>query len=489
MFETAELGRTLSKSEYDAKVPALRTELLRLQAELGKTTSPALVLIHGVEGSGKGDALNLLHEWLDARYLHTHAFGPMTEEERQRPEHWRYWMALPPRGRLGLWSGSWYSAPLINHGLHKGSASELERSIARIRQLETMLALDGLTLIKFWFHVPKRQQKRRFDALSDSKFTRWRVTDDDWEQHRRYEPFVRTAARVIEGTSTGEAPWTVIEATDARHRDVMLAEHLIQRLTTALATRESRPARQVPIADIGNPRTILDSLDLDARVEKPQYEATLPLLQGRLNRLSRKVARENKGVILVFEGPDASGKGGAIRRVTRALDARQYRVIPIAAPTPEERSQHYLWRFWRHLPRLGRFTIYDRSWYGRVLVERVEGFADQAEWRRAYQEINEFESQLTSHGIVLVKFWLHVSQDEQLRRFEDRQQKAWKQYKITEEDYRNRAKTPLYELAASEMIDRTSTESAPWALIEANDKRHARLRVLETLCDRLAQAL
>ena len=194
-------------------------------------------------------------------------------------------------------------------------------------------------------------------------------------------------------------------------------------------------------------------------------------------------------MILALEGWDAAGKGGAIRRVTHALDARMYRVIPIAAPTDEERAHHYLWRFWRHLPRLGRITIYDRTWYGRVLVERAEGFASEAEWMRAYKEINEFEEQLTEHGIVLVKYWLHISADEQLERFKERETAPWKQYKITPEDYRNREKMNLYEQAASDMIARTSTEFSPWTLVEANDKRYARIKVLRTLCDRLDAAL
>jgi polyphosphate kinase 2 (PPK2 family) len=212
-------------------------------------------------------------------------------------------------------------------------------------------------------------------------------------------------------------------------------------------------------------------------------------LQGELNRLGRRANRARTGTIVVLEGADAAGKGGAIRRITAALDARQYRVIQIAAPTDEERARHYLWRFWRHLPRLGRFTIYDRSWYGRVLVERVEGLAREAEWMRAYKEINEFEEQLVEHGIVLVKLWLQISDAEQLRRFQEREQTPWKQYKITDEDYRNRAKSHAYEAATNEMIERTSTDYAPWMLISAEDKRSGRVQVLRTLCDRLGAAL
>jgi polyphosphate kinase 2 (PPK2 family) len=235
---------------------------------------------------------------------------------------------------------------------------------------------------------------------------------------------------------------------------------------------------------LGQP-TILSSIDLSAHVDKEAYERELLHLQGRLNRLSRKAQKVGATLLCVFEGPDAAGKGGAIRRITRALDARFYRVIPIAAPTDEERARHYLWRFWRHLPKRGRMVIFDRSWYGRVLVERVEGFASAEDWGRAYNEISEFEELLTEWGIGLVKFWLHIDQAEQERRFRERETTSYKEFKITQEDYRNREKWPLYELAVHEMVERTSNAAAPWTLVAANDKRHARLTVLRTTCDAL----
>ena len=191
----------------------------------------------------------------------------------------------------------------------------------------------------------------------------------------------------------------------------------------------------------------------------------------------------------MFEGLDAAGKGGAIRRVTQALDARQLPRLPVAAPTDEEKAQPYLWRFWRHLPRTGHVAIFDRSWYGRVLVERVEGFASEDEWLRAYGEINDFEEELADDGIVVVKFWLAISKEEQLRRFEEREQSAFKRFKITDEDWRNREKWDEYDDAVNDMVDRTSTPQAPWTLVEAEDKHWARVKVLKTLCDRLTREL
>jgi polyphosphate kinase 2 (PPK2 family) len=193
--------------------------------------------------------------------------------------------------------------------------------------------------------------------------------------------------------------------------------------------------------------------------------------------------------VWVFEGWDAAGKGGAIRRLTSAIDARDYRVIPVSKPTDEEKSQHYLWRFWRHVPRAGRVTIYDRSWYGRVLVERLEGFCRVDEWRRAYGELNDFEMQLAAHGIIVLKFWLQMSKEEQLRRFRHREETDYKRHKINAEDWRNRRKWREYEIAVGDMLALTQHASAPWHLVAADNKRHARLEILKISCQQIAAAL
>ena len=222
---------------------------------------------------------------------------------------------------------------------------------------------------------------------------------------------------------------------------------------------------------------------------KEAYEKELEKWQGRLNLASRDPRFKAMSVVVVFEGSDGGGKGGAIRRVTSALDARCYGSIPVAAPTEEERAQPYLWRFWRHLPRHGRFAFFDRSWYGRVLVERIEGFCTEADWMRAYSEINDFEKSLVRHGTVVVKFWLAIGKDEQYRRFKEREKVAFKRFKITAEDWRNRKKWDAYESAVCDMVDRTSTTAAPWTLVEANNKYYARIKVLQTLCRAVEQAL
>jgi polyphosphate:AMP phosphotransferase len=488
MLKAVELGRSLTKEQYDALVPGLRTALLDAQTRLRDAGFAVVVLVNGADGGGKSETVNVLHEWFDARYLVTQCYEPPTEEERSHPPFWRYWMWQPPSGQIGVFSGSWYTAPILKAVRRGWSPSELALRTARISNFERTLADGGTLFVKLWFHVSKKAQEQRFKELESQKATRFRVTKRDWQNHQRYDDFVRVTEDVIAQTSTGFAPWHVVDAADARYRNVSAARAILDALETRLARPKAQqaPARLPPI---DNPETVLDRLDLGLKLDKPEYESRLGRLQARLFGLVRKLQKRKRSSILVFEGQDAAGKGGAIRRISWALDARSYRIIPIAAPTDEERSHHYLWRFWRHLPRRGRVTIFDRSWYGRVLVERVEGFATEPQWQRAYQEINDFERELTESGVVLSKFWLHISAEEQLRRFQEREQTPAKRYKITAEDFRNREQANQYEAAAAEMIERCSPPNAPFALVEANDKYFARVKVLETLCEQLEREL
>jgi polyphosphate:AMP phosphotransferase len=491
MFETAELNRSVSKAEYEKREPAVRTELLELQQKLREAKFPLFVLINGVDGAGKGDAVNLLHEWMDPRYLRTYATTAPTEEERARPAYWRYWRILAAKGTTGIYFGNWYTDPIVERVFKRSSKSDFEMALGDIQAFERTLCDDGALVVKLWFHISKKEQKKRYEDLMKDKRTRWRVTQQDLDNRVLYDRFADVSERALRETSTGQAPWTVIEATDRRYRDLAVGETIAAALKQRLAASAAPPAKaskKEVDAPMGG-KTILDAVDLKKSVDDKTYDQRLEELQGSLNRDFRKLKKAGRSVLAVFEGWDAAGKGGAIRRVTAALDARDYRVIPIAAPSDEEKAQHYLWRFWRHLPGSGSMTIYDRSWYGRVLVERVEGFCRPDEWQRAYQEINEFEEQLIEHGTVVVKFWLHIDSAEQLRRFKEREKTEYKRYKITDEDYRNRAKTPQYTVAVHDMVGRTSTEQAPWKLVAANDKRFARLTVLDHLCERIESAL
>jgi polyphosphate:AMP phosphotransferase len=356
-----------------------------------------------------------------------------------------------------------------------------------------MLTLEGIPLIKCWLHLAKGAQRKLLKKLKKDPQRRWLVSDTAWEFFERYDEFRQVSETAIRLTSTGAAPWHVVEATDARHRNLTVTTTLARALREALEEESTREARRKSTRKPALPKptatNLIRQLDLTAKLEDDEYDRLLVRHQGRLSRSIRRLPGEGRSLILVFEGPDAAGKGGAIRRLTAAMDARLYRVISIGAPTDEEATHPYLWRFWRGLPRHGRVTIYDRSWYGRVLVERLEGFARRDEWQRAFGEINEFESQLVESGIILLKFWLAISPEEQLKRFKDRQTTPYKQYKLTEEDWRNRKKWDAYEAAAVDMIARTSTDDAPWTLVEADDKRWARVKVLKTVTKTLKKEL
>lgn len=493
MFEVAELGHRVSKQDYAQRVPDLRTQLLEAQFQLRQADFPVIVLISGVDGAGKGETVNLLNEWLDPRFVRTDAFDQPSEEELQRPPFWRYWRALPARGRMALYVGSWYSGPLARRVNDKLSAAELDEELARINSFEKALVDDGALVIKIWLHLSKKQQAERLNKLEKNPETRWRVSKRDRLHLKLYDRFRPIAEHSLRITSTGEAPWSIVEGSDARYRGLAVGQIILDQLKRrlerpALVVADDAPALNVPVP-IGEPVTLLNSLRLDLCVERADYKRELEELQARLNRLTRKAQQKGVSSVMVMEGWDAAGKGGVIRRMVPAMDARHYHIIPVAAPTDEEHAHHYLWRFWRHISRAGHVTIYDRSWYGRVLVERVEGFATQDEWMRAYTELNDFESQLVEHGIVLTKIWLHISKDEQISRFKLREETPFKRHKITEEDYRNREKWDFYEHAVNDMVERTSTEYAPWVLVEANDKKYARLKVLRTFCERLEAAL
>ena len=488
MLKSAELGRELSKQEYEAAVADLRTSLLKVQAQLEDAKFPVVVMIHGADGAGKTETLNTLNEWFDARFLRNQAYDAPSESARDRPEFWRYWMWQPKAGQIALFLGSWYTQPILDHVMSGSKPRQFEQALARINAFERTLADGGTLFIKLWFHVSKKVQKKRLKEEARSPSTRFLVTKRHWRHHAHYDRFVSVTEQVLRDTSSGHAPWTVIESADDRYRNVTAGLIILEQMQRHLATRRvsDAPKAQPEIAD---PVTLLDRLDLSLKLDKGTYEKRMTELQGEIGGLARKLRKRNRSAIILFEGSDAAGKGGAIRRLIWSLDARQYRIIPVAAPTEEERAHHYLWRFFRNLPPRGHITIYDRSWYGRVLVERVEGFASEEAWSRAYKEINDFEQELMRDGIALVKFWLQISPEEQLRRFQAREQQPWKQHKITAEDYRNRAKTHLYEAAASEMIARNSTELAPFTLVEAEDKHYARIKVLQTVRDQLEKSL
>jgi len=479
MFESAELEHHVSKAVYRREEPKLRQQLLNAQYDLKENGRfPVLILIAGVEGAGKGETVNLLNEWMDPRHVLTHGFAEPSDEEQERPHLWRFWKALPPKGKVGVFFGAWHTDPVVQRVYGKMDAAEYGEKIDEIVRLEKMLSDEGVLLLKYWFHVSRKQQKKRLKAAGEPA-------------HYPYKKFLKTCENFVRRTSTAEAPWIIVPGGDDRHRALTFGRHLLAAMRERLDEKPVKrlPDRTPPLAPAIDRLNVVRALELDQPLEKATYQKQLAKWQGRLNVLSRDPRMQRLSVVAVFEGNDAAGKGGAIRRVTSALDARTYSNISVAAPTEEERAQPYLWRFWRHIPGRGRFTLFDRSWYGRVLVERVEGFCSEADWMRAYGEINDFEQVLVRHGIVLVKFWLAVSKEEQFKRFKAREKVSFKRFKITPDDWRNRKKWDAYERAVCDMVDRTSTSIAPWTLVEANNKYHARLKVLKTLVHALEAAL
>ena len=491
MFESAELGHQIDKETYKQEVPLLREALLDAQYDLSESRKfPVVILISGVDGAGKGETANKLNEWMDPRHIRTYAYGTPSDEESERPHMWRYWRTLPPKGRIGIYFGSWYTDPISHRAYGKIKDAELTGALDEIVRFEKMLTDEGALVLKFWFHLSRERQRERIAKLESDPLTRWRVSRQDKKHLRMYDDFRAISEHVLRETSTANAPWIIVEGVDANYRNLTVGKHILQAVRERLNHTVQAQAPSAPPLMISVDKTnLLSRLDLSKKLDNQKYGKKLETYQGQLNLLTRDPRFEKISVLCVFEGSDAAGKGGSIRRITQAIDARLYNIIPIGAPSDEDRAQPYLWRFWRHIPRLGRLAVFDRSWYGRVLVERVEKFCSEYDWMRAYSEINDFEEQLARKNFIIVKFWLQISKDEQLRRFEERQTIPFKRFKITDEDWRNREKWEAYESAVCDMIDRTSTAESPWTIIEANDKNYARIKVLKTLCERIKAAL
>ena len=491
MFEAVELGHQVSKEDYGVTLARLRVDLINAQYELRNASFAVLILLMGDDLQSANEVINQLGEWMDGRHIRNHFFGEPTDEEQERPRFWRYWKRLPHQGMMAVFVGAWALSAISDRLRGDISSDDFRRRCHHIYRFENLLTSNGILILKFWFHQSKKDFKHRLKEAKKHPRTAWRIDEADWQVYEHYDDFILLSEEYIRLTSSGVTPWTLVETKDHRYRNLMVAQSIFNGLQNRLHSpqnllaAESLPTTYVTPSD----RSILDQLNLNQESPWETYRQELEKFQARLKRLTREARRVGQSSILVFEGWDAAGKGGIIRRLTQAMDAQDYRVVPIAAPTEEEKAHHYLWRFWQHIPPRGHVVIFDRSWYGRVLVERVEGLAQPYEWQWAYREINDFEEQLHEHGILLLKFWLHIDPDEQLRRFQQREQTPYKKYKITEEDYRNRDRWRDYEIAVTDMVRRTSTDAARWNLIPANDKRRARIQVIKTFCKTLKKVL
>ncbi|MGI3129838.1 polyphosphate:AMP phosphotransferase [Halopseudomonas pachastrellae] len=470
-----------------AEREALREALLETQFELRTLQhGSVLLLISGNDFAGKAEIIHSFYEWLDNRYLNTRAFALPKGVERRMPRLWRYWRTLPPAGELGFYLGSWYHQPLMRLSRGQLSIPRFTTQMQQILRFERLLNDEGITLVKIWLYLGDNEQdSRQRRDLAQRKQT---VAMREWGDFSAadYEK-VREGARLMtELTSTQGAPWIRVPAADPHERDQRIGQIVLD----AMQQRLANPPTSTPVYGWQPAqRDYLAQLDYSLALDKDDYQQQLEHWQGRLRALIQHPRFARRNLLLVFEGSDAAGKGGTIRRITQCLDPRILRVHGTRAPTDEERRMPYLWRFWRRIPAPGNVVVFDRSYYGRVLVERVEGFCDEPDWQRAYGEINDFEQQLSDSGTLIIKFWLAITEDEQLKRFKAREDSPVKRYKLTEEDWRNRKRWPDYVQAMNDMVEHTSTRNAPWHLIPAQNKRYARIQALRILCETLNDAL
>jgi len=496
MLEQIDLTRKVSKEDFKATHVELERRLAALQRESKERGIPVIIAFEGWNAAGKGTLINRLIMPLDPRGFTVESFRPPTEEEQRFPFLWRFWVNTPANGRWTICDRTWYRPVLQDRvtGLTRGR--DIERAFRDINAFERQLADGGTVIVKFFLHISMKEQKKRFDQLRKNPATAWRVTKHDLKRHKQYDDYFSAYDEMLARTDSEFAPWTVVESHDERFAILKILDAMISALERRLAAPDSNPGENrsigsTPERDLPGElkESILDRIDLSQHVEPDDYKQQLGKKQDRVRELEYEIYQERIPVIIVYEGWDAAGKGGNIRRITQNLDPRGYEVVPIAAPNDIEKAHHYLWRFWMQLPKSGHITIFDRSWYGRVMVERVEGFCSETEWRRAYREINEMEEHITDFGTVMLKFWIHIDREEQLRRFESRKEMPHKQWKITEEDWRNREKWDAHREAVEEMIYRTSTPYAPWTIIESNSKRFARLKALDTVIEAIEHRL
>lgn len=483
----SESFRDYSEKRYVKCLNHLRADLMKAQRKLRDSAHGVIIIIAGVDGAGKGEVIRLLGQWLDPRDLATHSFWALSDEALHRPLFWRYWNALPRRGKIAIWFGGWYASPLIDAASRRLSSQQLEEALDNIRNQEKTLTDDGAVILKFWFHLTKSEQEKRLRHLYENPKAHWRAMADDWKHHSLYERF-ELAAALMAKTHEPSCPWFFVPSADPFQRNLIFASLLSNALHKIVRGRAILPSKTESILWRPSPNRALNEVQLSQRLERDVYETQRIEGQSRLHQLFWAAYEKRIATALVFEGWDAAGKGGAIRRVTAAIDPRLFRIVQVGPPTSEEHAYHYLWRFWKDLPRDGFITIFDRSWYGRVLVERIEGFANEAEWQRAYREIVEFEKEITRHGTLLMKFWIHISRDKQLNRFRSREIIPHKQHKITDEDWRNRQRWDEYAAAVNDMVAYTK-ETSKWTLIAGNNKRFARIQTIHTICNTLEAAL
>ncbi len=501
MLEKLDLTKSLGKTEYKEKIAKLETRLGKLQRECRELGIPVMIALEGYGASGKGVQISELIKALDPRGFEVYAVKNETEEEKMHPFMWRFWTKMPQKGRIAIYDSSWYRKVLIDRFDKKTKKSELADAYRSICSFEEQLTSDGMVIIKIFLAIDKEEQKKRFDKLLSSDETAWRVSEGDLKRNKSFDKYQKVNEDMLTRTDTEYAPWNIVEAVDRRFATAKIYAIVVQTLAEKVeeVRKQNRKKEEVNLRKDEEEYTnvwtgvekesVLGKADLSLTYTKEEYKKRLEKLQKKMEKLHGELYRRRIPVVLGFEGWDAGGKGGAIKRLTEKMDPRGYVVHPTASPNDIEKAHHYLWRFWTDMPKAGHVTIFDRTWYGRVMVERIEGFCSKQEWQRAYKEINAMEKDLTDAGAIVLKFWMQIDKDEQARRFKARQENPEKQWKITDEDWRNREKWDQYEEAVNEMLIRTSTPNAPWIVVEGNCKYYARIKVLESVVEAIEERL
>lgn len=477
------------REELRSELESEREKLIANQLKVKDAGLPVMVIFEGWGSSGKGSVIGRVIKNIDPRFFKVRSMNPPTPEERRYPFMHRYFQYIPEAGKFVFFDRCWMEEVVSQQMSGALNDAEYRRRMRSITTTERSLTDNGYLVMKFFLHIGKKTQRERLDALLADEQNRWRVDDDDLRENDNYDDYLDAYGRYLTNTNSPSAPWYIVEATNRKWTELQVLQFLNQGIETALANSAyARPILQNVFPLMRMPH--LANVELEGKqIEYDEYSQQLDDLQDELTRLHYDVYRHRIPVVIVYEGWDAAGKGGNIKRITSPLDCRGYEVHPIASPEPHEKARHFLWRFWTRLPKTGHISIFDRSWYGRVMVERIEGFCTENDWKRAYNEINEFERELHDWGAVIIKFWVHIDNQTQLERFTDRQTVPEKQWKITDEDWRNRDKWDDYERAVDEMIRKTSTVFAPWHILESNDKRYARIKALQIVIEALREAI
>ena len=482
MLEKLDMKKKMSKGDYNDVMDVLGERLGQVQRMAREAKKPIIIVFEGWRGARRSAIINTMMQQMDARGFDVYSTVRMTEEEHKQPFFTFFWQHLPALGNIAVYHRSWYYLKTTNEvACKEGNASCCQFiSYDHINTFEKMLTDDNYIILKYFLHLSKDQQKENIAKNAKTLGKAWRDVSPAIDESDKYDEYLERYEKMLEATDKVNAPWHLIAADDRRSAEIEIITSIVETVEKAINTPVTAPAAVI------RPNTkydVLGKINATQELSKEEYKKELDKYQKRLKQLQIEMFKAQIPTVICFEGWDAAGKGGAIRRLTAALDPLGFSVHPVSAPNVVERQFHYLWRFWVHLPEAGNIAIFDRTWYGRVMVERIEGFAKDYEWQRAYDEIKDMEQQWTEHGFAIAKFWLQIDKDEQLRRFTDRQNDPMKQWKITDEDWRNRDKWDAYEEAVNEMLVRTDTSFAPWTVVEGNNKYYARLKVLKTIVE------